>query len=424
MQIGFIGLGKLGLPCAAALSTKLDSVIYGFDKNKEVASYIQSCSVPYLEKDAEQYLKTAKIEFQNSTLDVVRNSDLVFLAVQTPHDPLYEGVTPTPDVKKDFDYSFLESSLEEIKSAFILANKKELTLVIISTVLPGTTSRLIKKILGNINIDVLYNPYFIAMGSTIYDFLNPEFVIIGHSNVAKFMQLKGIYSKFLSCPIVPLSYEEAELVKVSYNSYIGLKIIFANLLGEICTKLGTNIANVDNVTNTLGLANNRLISTKYMSYGMGDGGGCHPRDQIAMSWFSEKLGLSVDLFETISKARDEQTKAHAHLIKERQKNLGFPVVILGEAYKKNINLTVGSPSKLLQHYLSELDVPFKVFDPLVHPEQTADFKGPHLFYVATPHDVFKNLVLPLESRVLDPWGYSLSVQYSVYMEYIGRGWRG
>lgn len=417
MRIGFVGLGKLGLPCAAAMSTKLGTTIYGHDRDHRISSYISTNTVPYLEAEIESYLKSANLKFTESVYEVVDNSDIVFVAVQTPHDPQYEGVTPMPNSKKDFEYIYLENSIREIKDAFLTSGKESLDVVVISTVLPGTVNSRLLPIVKGSGINLLYNPYFIAMGTTIYDFLYPEFVIIGHDDIKAVDRLKALYEQFLACPVIPLSYTEAELVKVSYNTFIGMKIVFANTLAEITQKLG---GNVDSVTGALAMANNRLISPKYLLAGMGDGGGCHPRDQIAMSWLASNLGLSFDIFETLSLARDAQTKRHAEILKQQQEHSGLPIIILGEAYKKNINLTVGSPSKLLQHYLRELNATFTVFDPVVHPTQQSDF-SPSIFYVATPHDIFKDLSIPIYSVVYDPWGKTIPQQYGVRFEYLGRG---
>lgn len=401
------------------MSAKLNVEIIGTDLDTRIAQYIRTNRVPYVEAEIERYLEDSKLVFVRGIEQVISNSDIVFVAVQTPHSREYEGVTPTPDTTRDFDYSYLESCISSIATYVKNSENKNLDVVIISTVLPGTIRSKILPLVAGTNINIMYNPYFIAMGTTINDFLNPEFTIIGTKDDSRsWDNLASIYKDILTCEILPMSYEEAELVKVSYNTFIGMKIVFANTLAEIVAKIG---GNVDVVTKALSKATTRVLSEKYLSAGMGDGGGCHPRDQIAMSWLAKKLNLSVNLFEFLSKARDKQTKRHAELIRDKWKELDYPVVILGEAYKKDINLTVGSPSILLQYYLEELGVPFTVFDPVVYPEQKADFQGPHIFYVATPHTVFSNLALPLESRVLDPWRNSIKKQYSIRFEFLSRG---
>ena len=420
INIGFIGLGKLGLPCASAMSVLSGKTISGYDVNKNVKSYIDSCSVPYVENKIEEYLSKASIDFKDSIESVIMSSDIVFIAVQTPHDPMFEGSTPLPEERKDFDYSYLISVIEEINSILLLNKNKNLDISIISTVLPGTIKEKIRPLLTSKRqgVNLLYNPYFIAMGTTIDDFINPEFVLIGGKHEES-SQLSDFYRSILNVPVLRVRTASAEIVKVSYNTFIGIKIVFANTIAEIIEKQELGCS--EEVFSVLAMANNRIISRKYMSPGMGDGGGCHPRDQIAMSYLAKKLDLSVDLFEFLADARDRQTKYHAEIINRYQKVLtnDCDVVILGQSYKKNIGLELGSPSKLLQHYLDELGVRYEVIDPYFNNDPIS-FDSPKIFYVATPHDSFKNLSMPVNSLVLDPWGNSVTKQYNVPIISIGR----
>jgi len=421
MNIGFIGLGKLGLPCAAAMSVKTGKTIYGFDVNTNIQKYIDDKKTPYIEGQLEEYLSNAKFDIKNSIDNVLDQSDIVFIAVPTPHIERFEGNCPVPEDRADFNYDYLKDVVVKINNYLSNNIDKKLDIVIISTVLPGTIRSQILPLLTSIRegVNLFYNPYFIAMGTTIQDFLNPEFVLIGRVSEDS-SRLVFLYKQFLSCPIVEITLESAELTKVAYNTFIGMKIVFANTLAEITEKIG---GNVDEVTDTLSLAHSRIISNRYMKAGMGDGGGCHPRDQIAMSWLAKKLDLSFDIFEMIAKARDEQTLYLAKILKEEQIESDKQVVILGNSYKKNVGITVGSPSILLQHYLKELNVDFISFDPVQNNEELV-CDGPKIFFVATQHDVFKNLSVPTESAIIDPWTNkhkpSVTNQYLVWYKGIGR----
>jgi UDPglucose 6-dehydrogenase len=399
-NIGFIGLGKLGLPCAAAMSVKAGKTIYGFDLNPNIQKYIDDRKTPYIEGELEQYLANAQFNIQDSIDGVLDNSDIVFVAVPTPHLEKFEGNSPVPDDRADFDYSYLKDVVVKINDYLFKNTDKNLDIVIISTVLPGTIRSQMLPLLTSMRdgVNLFYNPYFIAMGTTIHDFLNPEFILIGRVSEDS-SRLVSIYKTFLSCPIVEIELESAELTKVAYNTFIGMKIVFANTLAEITEKIG---GNVDEVTDTLSLANNRIISNKYMKAGMGDGGGCHPRDQIAMSWLANELDLSFDIFEVIAKARDSQSLYLARMLKDFQDQRNEKVIVLGNSYKKNVGITVGSPSILLQHYLKELKVDFIDFDPLQKNEELV-FNDSSIFFIATQHDVFKTLSLPEGSLIVDPW---------------------
>lgn len=294
MNIGFIGLGKLGLPCASAMSVKTGKVISGFDVNNNIQKYIDDRKTPYIEDQLEEYLSNAKFDIKDSIDGVLDQSDIVFVAVPTPHIERFEGNCPIPDDRSDFDYSYLKDVAVKINDYLSKNTDKNLDIVIISTVLPGTIRSQILPLLTSIRdgVNLFYNPYFIAMGTTIHDFLNPEFVLIGRVSEDS-SRLVSIYKEFLSCPIVEITLESAELTKVAYNTFIGMKIVFANTLAEITEKIG---GNVDEVTDTLSLAHSRIISNRYMKAGMGDGGGCHPRDQIAMSWLANKLSIMLCYF--------------------------------------------------------------------------------------------------------------------------------
>lgn len=415
MEIGFIGLGKLGLPCASAMSVKLEQPIYGYDKNENIREYILDKKVPYIESKMEEYLERCDVIFQNSIEEVILKSETVFIAVQTPHEEKFEGITPVPEETANFDYSYLIECNAEIRDVLLRNPDKKINISIISTVLPGTIRKHILPLYEEIKdrVSLFYNPYFIAMGTTIEDFLFPEFVLIGKDGDSDPTPMYNIYQGLTSAPIKFVAYESAELAKVSYNTFIGMKIIFANALTEITEKIG---GDTDEVIDVLSLGNRRIISSSYMRAGMGDGGGCHPRDQIAMSWLAKDLDMSSDIFGFVAKTRDAQTKRMAERIKKYLSGSNLELVILGQAYKKNVGLTIGSPVKLLQHYLDELEVSYQIIDPLVTNEKI-EFDSPKMFFVATPHDIFKNLSIPLESIVIDPWGNlgnpSIPFQYSV-----------
>jgi UDPglucose 6-dehydrogenase len=401
-NIGFIGLGKLGLPCAAAMSVKTGNRIYGFDVNTDVKNYIDLKKVPYMENNIEEYLRNANITFCKSIEEVIRICDVIFIAVQTPHEEEFEGNTPVPERTSDFNYEYLinvSGQIADIEAKYI---KKKKLIVIISTVLPGTIRSKILPIFSEVyeNFDICYNPYFIAMGDTINDFLNPEFVLIGSDSPSAMTKLESFYKDFQTAQTRKMSIESAELTKVAYNTFIGFKIVFANLLGEIMQEIN---GNVDEVTGALSQANIRLLSPKYLSAGMADGGGCHPRDQIAMSWLAKSLNLSVNPFDWLARARDAQTKKQSEMIIEYHKSHNLPIIILGKSYKSNVNLIVGSPSRLLCHYLDSKGINYECHDNFVDKKKTS-YVEKAIFFVATNHDYIKEIIFPQGSVLIDPWG--------------------
>jgi UDPglucose 6-dehydrogenase len=405
MKIGFIGLGKLGFPCAVAMEQVGGHQLKAFDTNPLVHEILEKKSAPYVEKDFDKFLQNTKLELVENINEIVSWAEIIFIAVQTPHEELYEGATPVPNTKVDFDYSILESVISEVSECLLNNPHVNPLVVVISTVLPGTMkSRVIPKLeIARKQVRFCYNPYFIAMGTTIPDFLNPEFVLVGTVNEDDGKLLESYYQSIHNAPIRGMQIESAELTKVAYNTFIGFKIVFANAIAEITDKRG---GNPDEVTNALSHATTRLMSGKYMRAGMADGGGCHPRDQIAMSWLAEDAGLSVDIFGWLARARDSQTERQATLIEDAFYEKKLPICILGWSYKPETALIVGSPARLLGEFLKSRSLDFEIYDPYVFPDKKM-VESPHIFFVATNHEHFKYLELPEGSTVIDPWGMRL-----------------
>jgi UDPglucose 6-dehydrogenase len=411
MKISFVGLGKLGLPCAVAVAMKGHDVM-AYDI---IPGLMNKNPRPYRETGPDgrepfgSYLAASSIRF-GSLEDVVAHGEIVFVAVQTPHVARYEGITRLPADRIDFDYQYLVRSIEDISAAA----KHETVVAINSTVLPGTVRRYIKPVISPF-IRLCYNPSFIAMGTTMRDFLNPEFVLLGVDDPRSAIPVETFYSTLTEAPICRMSIESAELTKVAYNTYIGMKIVFANTLMEICHK--SPAANVDDVTGALKRAHRRLMGPQYLDGGMGDGGGCHPRDNIAMSWLAQQLPLSHDIFEDVMIARDNQTEWLADLMCAHD----LPKAIVGYSFKAGTDLTVGSPALLLNAILEERGIRPFLYDPHV---EGAEFDlsklEPHVFLIGAKHPEFTSLTFPNGSVVIDPWRF-LAPQDGVTLIPVGIG---
>lgn len=401
MNVGFIGLGKLGLPCALAIE-KAGHSVCGYDISPDVKNILETRVLPYKEVHADEYIKDHNIEFCDVP-DVVSKSDIIFVPIQTPHNPKYEGISRLPDDRVDFDYSYLIEGMKGL-SEEIEKQGEDKIVVIISTVLPGTVEREIKPFLSK-RVKLCYNPFFIAMGTTINDFTNPEFVLFGVEDEEAYEKTKEFYATIHSKPMYRCTIEEAEMIKVSYNTFITMKICMANTVMEVAHKL-KNI-DCDNVMKALFMADERVISTKYLLGGMGDGGGCHPRDNIALSWLAQKLDLSYDWYENLMVCREDQTDWLADIVEKEHKDSGLGIVILGKCFKKETNLTVGSPSILLDNLLSERGLETKMYDPWID-EEKAPLSSASVFFIGTNHDTFKDYKFPKGSIVIDPWRMKLN----------------
>ena len=397
MNIGFVGLGKLGLPCALAIDAVDEHSVKGYDPDERIQDYLNKGEIPYREEGTEELLKKHNISFTNLK-EVIESSEIIFVPIQTPHDPLYDGVTRLPETRIDFDYSYLVEGLKQI-SKVLDDLQEERIVVVISTVLPGTIESQIKPILSKY-VRLCYNPFFIAMGTTINDFLNPEFVLMGIDDKDAAEKLKLFYKTLHDKEVFECTLDEAELIKVSYNTFITMKICLANTVAEMSHKL--NNINSDNVMDALKLANQRLISDKYLNGGMGDGGGCHPRDNIALSWLSQKVDLSYDWYENLMISREKHTEWLAELTIQKSIEKQMEIFILGKSFKKETNLTNGSPAYLLKNLIEEKNHKTKIYDPFID-SKVEEFNDPSVFFIATNHEVFKDINFPAGSVVIDPW---------------------
>lgn len=412
MRAAMIGCGKLGAPVGLAWATVHDMV--GYDISPTAKEIFASRKYPHREAGAQALLETTKMRIVDTVGEAVEHADIAFIAVETPHGPQYEGITRMPETRADFDYTALRSAVASVAHA-ALVQQKAITIVVISTALPGTCKREIYPLLNEYT-GFVYAPMFIAQSTVVEDTAHPEFVLIGFDHdrdrVASLERVQNFFREFharVRLESLPrnvaqhavMSATSAELTKVAYNVFLGLKIVAANSIMEIAHKTG---ANCDDVTDALALATDRVVSAKYMRGGMGDGGGCHPRDQIALSWLAQELELSYDLFGSMVKAREEQTKWLADIAYLKGLDEELPIVILGKAYKKGTNLTVGSPALLLRRIFGEdfnRDALLQ-WDP--HVDAAVPDFDPSVFIIATDHDEFYSMAFPPGSVVIDPWG--------------------
>ena len=370
MKIGFIGVGKLGKDAAEVMAEKHD--VIGYD---------------ITEVQPENFIMVSTIK------DVCQNRELIFVAVPTPHDPDYDGRYPTSHLpNKDFDYTIVNNVLEEVNKHVT----KDQLIVLISTVLPGTVRR---EFIDRIpNGRFIYNPYLIAMGTVKWDMVNPEMIIIGTedgSTTGDAKLLLEFYETFITegTRYEIGTWDEAEAIKIFYNTFISTKVALVNMIQDVAEKNG-NI-NVDNVTQALEKSEQRIVGKAYMKAGMGDGGGCHPRDNIALRYMAEKLDIGYDLFDAIMLAREKQAKNLANRLIIESDKANLPIVILGKSYKPDVPYEDGSTSILVGHYCASHDSTKEViFDP-IEPIKAVYLLG----HMGKHHDYN----FPKNSVIVDPW---------------------
>jgi UDPglucose 6-dehydrogenase len=389
-KVSMIGCGKLGLPCAEVMASTYE--VYGYDVNS-----FESTSVK-----------------QTSLIEAVKDSKFIFIAVPTPHEARYGGESPIVDLPvKDFDYSIVQTVLKQVND---VAQPDQLV-VLISTVLPGTVRTQLRPLITNARF--IYNPYLIAMGSVSWDMVNPEMVIIGTNDGSLTGDAKDLIEFYKPLMKNNPRYEvgtwdEAESIKIFYNTFISAKIGLVNMIQDVAEKIG-NI-NVDVVTNALARSTHRITGPSYMKAGLGDAGACHPRDNIALRYLADKLDLGYDLFHAIMGAREIQAENMAKKLVDLAKEHKLDEIwIHGKAYKPNVPYIIGSYSLLIGHYVEKHGYKAQYVDPLTN-DLHDKIHGAVLMAHHAPttySNVSNNLkqeqkfyceILP-GSVLLDPWRY-------------------
>lgn len=369
-----VGLGKLGLPLAAVLASK-GCPVFGYDPNPK--KVIEKGLDFYLEKNKDKFqtLKTCK--------EAVLNSDITFIVVPTPS-------------KEDGDFSteYAFSAAQEIAQALKEKNSFHMV-VLVSTVTPGSCERDILPILKTCGKDFgfCYNPEFIALGSVIYDILNPDFILIGELNSLSGEILENFYKNICENkpPVKRMSIVNAEISKISLNAFVTTKISFANMLSAFCEKVEGG--DIDKVTDAIGC--DKRIGHKYLKGALGYAGPCFPRDNKALLAAAKKYDVPFYLSEATEKINQEQPERLLKLILSFLPK-GGRVGILGLAYKPETNVISESQSFKLINALKEKGIDFFAFDPVVKEESNVFsaeecIKKSDLICLLTPWKEFENL---------------------------------
>jgi UDPglucose 6-dehydrogenase len=320
-HITIIGVGKLGL-CLALNLERSGYHITGIDIDDAYIKDLNEKKIKTSEPLVVDYLKDSKnIKFTTDLSECLK-TDVIFIVVKTPS---------TQDWK--YDHSQIKSVLESLVK--FGKREKRVDVIINSTTFPGYCNSILSELL-EYNYYISYNPEFIAQGSIIRDQVNCDSVLIGEADEFAGDLIESIYANLCeSNPIINrMSPTEAEIVKLSVNCFITTKISFANMIGDIATRMGCN---AEKVLSSVG--SDSRIGNKYLKPGFGFGGPCFPRDNRALSRCAEEVGIEA----VISKATDKMNELHLeYQIQEFISNnpdKSVPVKIEYITYKKESILT-------------------------------------------------------------------------------------
>jgi UDPglucose 6-dehydrogenase len=358
--LGVIGLGKLGAPMAACFANRGFTVI-GADVNPVFVEAVNEGRPPVFEPELADRLATARA-YLSATTDTgatVTQTDATFIVVPTPSDE-----------NGGFSLRYVLPACKQIGHA--LRNKSGYHLVVLtSTVMPGATGGQVRAALEETSgkrcgedFGLCYSPEFIALGSAIRDFLNPDFLLIGECDSQAGDALVEIYGRVVEndASVARMNFVNAELAKLSVNTFITTKIAFANMLARVCERMPG--ADVDVVTSALG--RDSRIGSKYLRGAISYGGPCFPRDTVAFAALANGVGAPAHVAEATDRLNRDGILRLADRAREHLPP-GGTVAVLGLSYKPNTDVIEESPGLLLTRALTEADADVVVYDPVALP---------------------------------------------------------
>lgn len=382
MKVSVFGLGKLGL-CTAACFAARGHQVWGYDANPAVMATLQARQNPIQETGLDDLLAQAwpNLSLTDQPAALVRDTDISLIIVPTPSQP--DG---------RFSNQAVETVLRLIGPA--LRQKKTFHVVdIVSTVMPGSCLKVFQPLLEELSgwicgkdFGLAYNPEFIALGSVIHNFLNPDLVLIGTSDPLTGEVVRQLYRS--SCDNQPhfavMSLINAEITKLSLNCYVTMKITFANELAAICELLPG--AEADVITRALG-ADTR-IGGRCLKGGLGFGGPCFPRDNLAFQAFAREAGWKAQLAPRVVEFNNDIPRRLVGLIRQhiREKSR---VALLGLAYKPDTPVVEESQAIMVAQQLAQAGCTVQVHDPQAL-DQAREILGDLVHYCPDPETCVKN----------------------------------
>lgn len=323
MRISIFGLGYVGAVSCACLSRAGHDVV-GIDISEHKVDLINAGKAPIVEKDLDALISESvgsnRLRATTDACDAVMSTDLSIVCVGTPSLP-----------NGNIDLGYIFTTVEQI-GLFVAKKRSFHTVVIRSTVAPGTTKRcseIISAISGRqhgVDFGVASNPEFLREGTAVFDFNNPPYTVIGATCKAAEEATASLYES-IDAPVFRLKPEESELIKYANNSFHALKVVFSNEIGNLCKALGVDGHAVMGVV----AADRKLnLSPYYMKPGFAYGGSCLPKDVRALTYRARSMDIETPLLQSLNRSNELQIQKGLSLILSTGKTrIGF----LGFAFK-------------------------------------------------------------------------------------------
>lgn len=352
MQICVIGTGYVGLVVGTCLAEMGNDVIC-VDNDLDKLAKLEKGIVPIYEPGLEELIKVNvrenRLKFTSDLKSAVEKALVCFIAVGTPQSE--DGAA---------DLQYVEAVAESIGKAVngykVIVDK--------STVPVGTADRvtaIIKKYTSH-EFDVVSNPEFLKQGAAVDDFLKPDRVVIGSNSQKATEIMQELYSPFLRTgnPVIIMDVKSAEMTKYAANSFLAVKISYANEIANICEKVGANAEMV-----RIGMCADKRIGSQFLFPGLGYGGSCFPKDVKALLKTAKDNNCGYRLLEAADEVNKEQRVIFINKILKRFKSNieGMTFGIWGLAFKPKTNDMRMAPSITIINALLELGAKVKAYDP-------------------------------------------------------------
>ena len=352
MKVCVIGTGYVGLVAGTCLAEMGNNVIC-VDNDLKKLEQLEQGIVPIYEPGLEELIKVNvaenRLSFTNDLKSAVQNSLVCFIAVGTP-----QGEDGSADLK--YVYQVAESIGEAINGYKVIVDK--------STVPVGTAEKVTEIIKSKTNeeFDVVSNPEFLKQGAAVDDFLKPDRVVIGSNSHRATEIMQDLYSPFLRTgnPVIIMDVKSAEMTKYAANSFLAVKISYANEIANICEKVGANAEMV-----RIGMCSDKRIGSQFLFPGLGYGGSCFPKDVKALLKTAKDNNCDYQLLQAADDVNKRQRQIFIQKILKRfGENLaGMTFAIWGLAFKPKTNDMREAPAITIINALLERGAKIQAYDP-------------------------------------------------------------
>lgn len=346
MKLSVVGLGRLGLPFSYFLASKGNKV-FAYDKDLSIKKKVHKKN--NIEPRLNTYIRKYKnkVFIENGINNLINKSDTTFI------------VLPTPSIKDgSFSNSYILKSLDQIAVALKSKKRKNHSIVITSTVSPGSCDKFVKYmnnkgLINNIDFSFIYNPHFIAQGTTLHNLEKPDLILIGTDNEFTKNKINSFYNKIYKRKnlLKNTNFKEGEISKIAINCYITTKISFSNYISEI----SESVKNIDAKKILDVIGQDKRINHSYMKVGTKFSGPCFPRDNFALINYSKKIKVNpfIPIATNIINSRQSIRiiKILKKIINKNKKRLS--IGLFGLTYKPDTNLIEGSQGDSLLKEISK-----------------------------------------------------------------------